>query len=82
MEGSLITTADKVINLIYLKYLKAKITYEHDRRMETYPFAREAIREAVYNAIIHNCYMFGAPIQIRIEDEATIISNFCILPDG
>lgn len=82
LEGSLITTADKVIDLIYLKYLKAKITYEHDRRMETYPFAREAVREAVYNAIIHNCYMFGAPIQIRIEDEAMIISNSCILPDG
>lgn len=82
LEGSLITTADKVVDLIYLKYLKAKITYEHDRRLETYPFAREAVREAVYNAIIHNCYMFGAPIQIRIEDEAMIISNCCILPEG
>lgn len=82
LEGSLITTADKVIDLIYLKYLKAKITYEHDRRVETYPFAREAIREAVYNAIAHNCYMFGTPIQIRIEDAAMIISNRCILPGG
>lgn len=82
LEGSLITTADKVIDLIFLKYLKAKITYEHDRRLETYPFARDAVREAVYNAIIHNCYMFGSPIQIRIEDEAMVISNSCILPDG
>ena len=82
LEGSLITTADKVIDLIYLKYLKAKITYEHDRRMETYPYARDAVREAVYNAIIHNCYMFGAPIQIRIEDEDMIISNCCIFPEG
>ena len=78
----MITTADKVINLIFLKYLKAKITYEHDRRVETYQFAREAIREAVYNAIAHNCYMFGTPIQIRIEDEEMIISNRSILPDG
>lgn len=82
LEGSLITTADKVIDIIYLKYLKAKITYEHDRRVETYPFARDAIREAVYNAIAHNCYMFGTPIQIRIEDESIIISNQCILPNG
>lgn len=82
LEGSLITTADKVIDLIYLKYLKAKITYEHDRRVETYPFAREAVREAVYIAIAHNCYMFGTPIQIRIEDEEMIISNRSILPDG
>ena len=82
LEGSLISTADKVVDLIFLKYLKAKITFEHDRRLETFPFARNAIREAVYNAIIHNCYMYGAPIQIRIEDEAMIISNSCILPEG
>ncbi len=82
LEESLISTADKVVDLIFLKYLKAKITFEHDRRRETYPYAREAVREAVYNAIIHNCYMFGSPIQIRIEDDAMIISNCCILPEG
>ena len=82
IEDSLIKIADKVIDLIYLKYLKAKITYEHDRRVETYPYARIAIREAVYNAIIHNCYMFGTPIQIRVENEAIIISNQCFLPEG
>ena len=82
LEGSLISTADKVVDLIYLKYLKAKITYEHDRRVETYPFARNAIREAIYNAIAHNCYMCGTPIQIRIEEEQIIISNRCILPEG
>ena len=82
IEQSLIQIADKVIDLIYLKYLKAKITYEHDRRVETYPFARDAIREAVYNALVHNVYMLGVPIQIRIEDEAIIISNECVLPEG
>ena len=61
---------------------KAKITYEHDRRVETYPFARNAIREAIYNAIAHNCYMYGTPIQIWIEEEQIIISNRCILPEG
>lgn len=81
-EGSLISTADKIIDVIYLKYLKAKITFEHDRRVETYPYARDAIREAIFNAMIHNCYMFGSPIQIRIEDEQIIISNQCILPEG
>ena len=81
-EGSMINTADKVVDLIFLKYLKAKITFEKEIRIETYPYAREAIREAVYNAIIHNCYMYGSPIQIRIEDKQMIISNCCILPDG
>ena len=82
LEGSLISTADKIVDLIYLKYLKAKIAYEHDRRVETYPYARNAIREAIYNAIAHNCYMYGTPIQIRIEEKQIIISNRCILPRG
>ena len=74
--------ADQVIDLIYLEYLKANVSYIHDRRVETSPFARDAIREAVYNAIAHTCYMFGTPVQIRIEDEEFIISNQCILPEG
>ena len=82
LEESLIVNAHKVIDLIYQMYLKAKIGYEHDIRVEEYPFAREAIREAVYNAIAHNCYMYGVPIQIKIMDDAITISNSCILPEG
>ncbi len=82
LEESLIVNASKVIDLIYQMYLKAKISYEHDIRVEEYPFAREAIREAVYNAIAHNCYMYGTPIQIRVMDYAITISNSCILPEG
>ena len=68
LEESLIVNASKVI---YQMYLKAKIGYEHDVRVEEYPFAREAIREAVYNAIAHNCYMYGTPIQIRDNPKET-----------
>lgn len=81
-EGSLIETADKIVDVIFLKYLKAKITYENNRRTETYPYSKDALREAIYNAIAHNCYMFGVPIQIRINEEDIYISNQCILPEG
>ena len=75
LEESLIVNAHKVIDLIYMMYLKAKIGYEHDMRVEEYPFAREAIREAIYNAIAHNCYMYGTPIQIKVTEEDITISN-------
>ena len=80
VEGSLFRIADQVIDLIYTKYLKAAITYEHDVRVETYPFPREGVREAIYNALAHNNYAASVPIQIRIEDDAMYISNSCILP--
>ena len=82
VEGSLFHIADQVIDLIYTKYLKAAITYEHDVRVETYPFPREGVREAIYNALGHNNYAASVPIQIRIEDDAMHVSNNCILPRG
>lgn len=82
VEGSLMIIADRVLDIIYLKYLKAAITYEKDTRIETYPYPREAIREAVFNALIHCNYADSTPIQIRIEDEAMYISNCCILPSN
>ncbi|MDE7310237.1 MAG: putative DNA binding domain-containing protein [Eubacterium sp.] len=80
VEGSLFSIADRVIDLIYTKYLRAAITYEHDIRVETYPFPRAGVREAIYNALGHNNYASSIPIQIRIEDDAMYISNSCILP--
>ena len=82
VSGSLFNIADKTVDLIYTKYLKAKITYEHDVRVETYPFPRDGVREAIYNALCHNNYADSIPIQIRIEDDAMYISNSCILPQN
>ncbi len=80
VEGSLFSIADRVIDLIYTKYLKDTISYDHDVRVETYPFPREDVRGAIYNALGHNNYADSVPIQIRIDDEAMYISNNCVLP--
>ena len=82
LEGSLFRIADQVIDLIYTKYLKAKISYEHNVRVETYPFPIDGVREALYNALAHNNYARCVPIQIKIQDNAMFISNSCILPSG
>ena len=82
IHGSLISQADKVIDLIFTKYLKANITYEGVTRIETYPFPKAAIREAVYNAIVHKNYATQIPIQISVYKDKLYISNDCILPSG
>lgn len=71
--GSLFMQAERVIELIYLKYLKAPITYDNLTRVETYPFPKEAVREALYNALVHSRWSAGIPIQVRIEDDAMYI---------
>lgn len=78
--GSLFMQAERVIELIYLKYLKAPVTYDNLTRVETYPFPKEAVREALYNALVHSRWSAGIPIQVRIEDDAMYISNECVFP--
>lgn len=82
VHGSLLIMADRVIDLIYLKYLKAAISYYKDTRVETYPFARDAVREAVFNALIHCNWADNVPVQIRIEDDVMYVSNCSMLPFG
>ena len=82
IHGSLISQAEKVIDLLFTKYLTANITYEGVTRIETYPFPKAAIREAVYNAIVHKNYATQIPIQISVYKDKLYISNDCILPAG
>ena len=49
--------------------------------METYPFARAAVREAFFIALIHSKRQEGNPIQIKIRDTEMSISNSCSFPE-
>lgn len=50
-------------------------------RVETYEYPREAIREALLNAIAHKDYSGGVPIQISIYKDKLMIWNEGHLPD-
>jgi len=82
IEGSLFIQVDRIIDMIYLKYLKADITYDNLTRIETYPFPKDGIREAVRNALIHKDYSSGIPIQISIYKDKMYIGNSCVFPVG
>lgn len=82
LTGSLISIADKVMDVLYLKYIKATVTYENDRRVEHYPYLRSAVREIVYNALVHCNWSDGIPIQIRVDEDTLRIGNSCRLPLG
>ena len=81
VKGSLMEQAEKVIDLLLTKYLKAQITYDGLQRKESFPVPPAALREAVLNAIVHKDYASGIPIQISVYDNQLIIWNEGELPE-
>jgi ATP-dependent DNA helicase RecG len=81
IKGSLISQADNVVDLLFTKYLKADISYEGVTRVETYPYPKEALREAIYNAIVHKNYATLIPIQISVYADKIYIGNDCVFPE-
>ena len=63
------------MDLLYTKYTRALISYDGVHRVETFPVPREAMREAVINAIIHRDYARPATIQIHVHDDRISIRN-------
>lgn len=82
VHGSLLAIADQVMDHIYLKYLKAQVSYPQGERREEFPFPREAVQEAVFNALCHSNWGDNVPVQVRIEDAFMYVSNSCQLPFG
>lgn len=81
IHGPLLSQPDKIMDLIFTKYLKAKISYDGITRVENYPFPKPAVREAVLNAIAHKNYATLVPIQIRVYNDKLVVSNDCIFPE-
>ena len=82
IHGSLLEQATKVVDLIFLKYLKARITFKGWYRVETYPVPPNALKEAIYNSIIHRDYSSRNPILIKVYHDKIFIANCGYLPNN
>lgn len=82
MHGNLFIQADRTLDLLLTKYMKAYIHYEGIQRVERFLFPREALREVLLNALVHRDYSSGVPIQIRVYDDRIRFSNDAQLPEG
>jgi ATP-dependent DNA helicase RecG len=80
IRGPLIDQIDRIIEVIHLKYMKARITYEGIQRIERYFVPDEALREAILNAICHKDYSRSIPIQISVYEDRLYIGNVGQLP--
>ena len=75
VHGPLIEQADKAVELVYTKYLKALVAYEGIQRTEQYMFHKEAFREILLNAIVHKAYRSCNPIQISVYSDKIYVWN-------
>ena len=75
IEGDLFAQVDRAMDLLYSKYTRGLISYDGVYRVETFPVPREAMREAVINAVIHRDYASPTTIQVRVRDDRIAIWN-------
>jgi ATP-dependent DNA helicase RecG len=82
VHGPVLEQIEKGLDLLLTKYLTADIHYEGAGRAEILPFPREAIREALLNAVAHKDYSSGSPVQISVYDDRLLFWNDGQLPDS
>ncbi|MEA1985979.1 MAG: ATP-binding protein [Candidatus Marinimicrobia bacterium] len=80
VNGNLFEQVEKTIEILFTKYIKAIISYEGIHRVETYEYPKDAVREAILNALAHKDYSIGVPIQISVYDDKLMIWNYGQLP--
>ena len=82
IHGNLFEQVEKTMDLLFTKYIKAAISYEGINRIEKYEYPRDAVREALLNAIAHKDYSGGTPIQISVYSDKIIFWNEGQLPEN
>ncbi|KAA6343439.1 hypothetical protein EZS27_008879 [termite gut metagenome] len=82
IHGNLFEQVEKTMDLLFTKYIKAMISYEDIYRVETYEYPKEAVREALHNAVAHKDYTGATPIQISVYKDKIMIWNFGQLPEN
>ena len=81
IEGNILQMADEVMWKLRQDYLIRPIHYEGMHRVEPLEMPEDALRELVYNAIIHRDYL-GQDIQMKIYNDRIWFWNDGNLPEG
>lgn len=82
IHGNIFEQVEKTMDLLFTKYIKSSISYEGLNRVEKYEYPKDAVREALLNAVSHKDYSGGVPIQISIYKDKIILWNEGQLPEN
>ena len=81
IKGSLMMFSRSILDILKVKYLYALISYDMPTRIETYPYPFDALREAVFNSLMHNDWSSGQSILIKVYDHSLSILNRAIVDE-
>ncbi|GHV65982.1 hypothetical protein FACS1894199_08260 [Bacteroidia bacterium] len=82
IHGNLFEQVEKTVDFLLTKYTKALISYEGLTRVETYEYPKDALREALLNAVSHKDYTGPYPIQISVYADKIMMWNYGRLPEN
>jgi ATP-dependent DNA helicase RecG len=82
VHGNIFEQVEKTMDLLFTKYINSSISYEGLNRVEKYEYPKDAVREALLNAVSHKDYSEGVPIQISVYQDKIIFWNEGKLPDN
>ena len=82
LHGSLMRLSQEIFEILETRYLSALISYNGNDRIETYPYPELALREAIFNSLMHSDWSAGEPILIRVFNDSLDISNRALLQPG
>ena len=80
VDCNLMQMAGKVMDLLRSRYLVSPIRYEGMQRIEELEIPQKALRELIYNAIVHKLYS-GPAILMRVFDKSVELWNYGLLPE-
>ena len=81
IDGNIIQMTDRVVEVLKSKYLISPIHYEGLQRIEPLEVPEDALREMIFNSIIHKDYT-GVHIQLKVYNDRLVLWNDGALPDG
>ena len=80
IQGDIIRMADRIMKILRSKYLVSYIGYEGMKRTEPLEIPEAALREIIYNALIHRLYT-GTWIQMKVYNDRISVWNEGTLPE-
>ena len=81
IDGNIIQMTDRIMEVLKSKYLISPIHYEGLQRIEPLEIPEGALREMIFNSIIHKDYT-GVHIQMKVYADRLVLWNDGVLPEG